>query len=204
MDDPEKFAESVKKLDTESPAFSSNLWRAALKEKVDETEKDQALPKELLDGLKDIHSLIRIGSDNKLIKHEGKIELYEAISKIPETEKDPKSYIHREFQAKKYDISFSSDFTFSRKLLDLKATILSKPEFQSIEDDLKGARRKEDITKAIQKYEQEYAANGGRKINEETQANILEANNILLSITEGRDGKPLKIEDLQRLFGGGG
>lgn len=212
-DDPKKFAALVTTLDKESEAFSSNLWRAALKEKVDPSEVGTALPKEVLDGLKDIHKLGRLGSEYDevdkttnyhLIKHvTPKTELYDIISNIPEGEKDPKSYIHREFSAKKYDISFNSDFTFNKEMLDLKAAMLLNPAFKSIEDDLKGARKKEDITKAIQKYEQEYAANGGRKTHQETQANILEVNNILRSITEGRDGNPLKIEDLQRLFAGG-
>ena len=107
-DDPKKFAALVSTLDKESEAFSSNLWRAALKEKVDPSEVGTALPKEVLDGLKDIHKLDRLGANHDLIQHvTPKTELYDIISNIPEGEKDPKSYIHREFSAKKYDISLS-------------------------------------------------------------------------------------------------
>ena len=35
------------------------------------------------------------------------------------------------------------------------------------------------------------------------QVNITEVNNILASITEGKNGKPLNIEDLQRMFENG-
>ena len=61
-DDPKKFSELVSSFDQKSEAFSSNLWRAALKGAVDPSEAKEALPKEILDSLKDIHALDRMGS----------------------------------------------------------------------------------------------------------------------------------------------